>query len=67
MTTLLKVASHYDFSVLSMSMMGLQKKWIGVGGFVKLGPSSFLIIIRRCDIGLCVVLHLLGQFAKHRI
>ena len=34
----------------------------GVGGLVKLGPSSFLIIIRRCDIG--VVLHLLGEFAK---
>ena len=28
---LLKVVSHYDFSVLSMSVMGFQKVWIGVG------------------------------------
>ena len=26
---LLKVVSHYDLSVLSMSVMGIQKKWIG--------------------------------------
>ena len=66
--TLLKVVSHYDFSVLSMSVMGFQKMWMGgwMGGLVKLAPSSFfiIIIIRRCDIG--VVLHLLGQFAKNR-
>ena len=32
--TLLKVVSHYDFSVLSMSVMGFQKKKCGceVGG-----------------------------------
>ena len=30
--TLLKVVSHYDLSVLSMSVMGFQKaNWIGVG------------------------------------
>ena len=63
MPSLLKVVSHYDFSVLSMSVMGFQKMWMGVGAFVKLGPSSFCIIIRRGDI--CVVLHL--PFAKHRV
>ena len=34
--TLLKVVGYYDFSVLSMSVMGFQKKkfgW-GVGGWV---------------------------------
>ena len=31
---------------------------------MKLAPSSFFIIIHRCDIG--VVLHLLGHFAKNR-
>ena len=31
--TLLKVVSHYDFSGLSMSVMGFQKKvWMEVGG-----------------------------------
>ena len=54
--TLLKVVSHYDFSVLSMSVIGLNKcEWGwgggGVGGLVKLGRSNFSIIIRRCDIG----------------
>ena len=42
--------------------MGFQKKR-GWGGLVKLGPSSFFIMIRRCDIG--VVLHLLRQFVKN--
>ena len=33
--TLLKVVSYYDVSVLSMSVMGFQKKvWMGVGGWV---------------------------------
>ena len=64
MPTLLKIVSHYYFSGLSMSVMGFQNMWTGGGGGVKLGPSSFFIIIRRCDIG--VVLHLLGQFAKNR-
>ena len=33
--TLLKVVSHYDLSVLSMSVMGFQKKvCIGVQGFI---------------------------------
>ena len=36
---------------------------MGVGGLVKLGPSSFFFIIRRCDIG--IVMHLLEQFAKN--
>ena len=31
--TLLKVVGYYDLSVLSMSVMGFQKKvWMGVGG-----------------------------------
>ena len=59
------VVSHYAFSVLSMSVLGFQKLgWGGGAGLVKLGPSSFFIISRRCDIG--VALHLLGQFAKSR-
>ena len=33
--TLLKVVGYYDLSVvLSMSVMGLQKMWMGVGGGV---------------------------------
>ena len=35
---LLKVVSHYDLSVLSMSVIGFQKNWLGVGCAV----SSFL-------------------------
>ena len=31
MPTLLNVVSHYDFSVLSMSVMGFKKMWMGVG------------------------------------
>ena len=31
--TLLKVVGYYDLSVLSMSVMGFQKKWMGVGGW----------------------------------
>ena len=30
MPTLLKVVSLYDFSILSMSVMGFQKMWMGV-------------------------------------
>ena len=45
--TLLKVVSHYDLSVLSMSVMGFQKKvrmggW--VGGWGELYPSIFWIL-----------------------
>ena len=37
--TLIKVVSYYDLSVLSMSVMGFQKKfgwggWVGLGGWV---------------------------------
>ena len=32
--TLLKVVSYYDLSVLSMSVMGLQKKVLMRGGWV---------------------------------
>ena len=40
--TLLKVVSHYDLSVLSMSVIGFQKKfgW-GVGGWGELYPDLF--------------------------
>ena len=40
--TLLKVVGYYDFSVLSMSVMGFQKKfgW-GVDGWGELYPSFF--------------------------
>ena len=43
--TLIKVVSYYDLSVLSMSVMGFQKKkfgW-GVGGWGELYPSLFWI------------------------
>ena len=37
--TLLKVVGHYDLSVLSMSVMGFQKKSLdGVGGWGELYP-----------------------------
>ena len=29
-STLLKVVGYYDLSVLSMSVMGFQKNWMGV-------------------------------------
>ena len=43
--TLLKKFGYYDLSVLSMSVMGFQKKKSldgGVGGWSKLYPSFFL-------------------------
>ena len=42
--TLLKVVGYYDFSFLSMSVIGFQKKfgWGGVGGWGELYPSFFL-------------------------
>ena len=42
--TLLKVVSYYDFTVLSMSVMGIQKKfgW-GMGGWGELYPVLFWI------------------------
>ena len=49
--TLLKVVGYYDLSVLSMSVMGFQKKKIGrgVGGWVgewgELYPSLFWIFL----------------------
>ena len=43
-STLLKVASYYDLSVLSMSVMGFHKKvWMGVGGWGELYPNLFWI------------------------
>ena len=41
--TLIKVGGYYDLSVLSMPVMGFQKKfgW-GVGGCGKFHPSFFL-------------------------
>ena len=44
--TLLKVVGYYDLSVLSMSVMGFQKKKIGmVGGWGKLYPIFFGIFV----------------------
>ena len=43
--TLLKVVGYYDLSVLSMSVMGFQKKSLdGVGGWGELYPSFFLFL-----------------------
>ena len=40
--TLLKVVGNNDLSVLSMSVMGFQKKvWMGVGWWGELYPSFF--------------------------
>ena len=42
--TLLNVVSYYDVSVLSMSVMGFQKKRLdGLGGWGELYPSLFWI------------------------
>ena len=44
LSTLLKVVGYYDLSVLSMSVMGFQKKkkfgW-GMGGWGELYPNFF--------------------------
>ena len=39
---LLKVVGYYDFSVLSMSVMGFQKKFVWVGEWVELYPIFFM-------------------------
>ena len=39
--TLLKVVGYYDLSVLSMSVMGFQKKSLDRGGWGELYPSFF--------------------------
>ena len=41
--TLLKAVSYSELSVLSMSVMGFQKNWMGVGGCGELYPSLFWI------------------------
>ena len=46
--TLLKVVSYYDLTVLSMSVMGFQKKvWMGggVGAWGEVYPSLFWIFL----------------------
>ena len=51
--TLLKVVCYYDLSVLSMSVMGFQKKSLDggwVGGWGELYPSFFKIF------GICLTL-----------
>ena len=40
---LLNVVVYYELSVLSMSVMGLKKVCMGVGGWGKLYPSFFWI------------------------
>ena len=48
--TSIKVVSYYDLSVLSMSVMGFQKKvWMG-GGWGEVYPSFFWIF------GICLTL-----------
>ena len=43
---LLKVVSYYDLNVLSISVMGFQKKvWMGVGGWGEFYPSLFFIFL----------------------
>ena len=42
--TLLKVVSYYDLSVLSMSVMGFQKNWMGVDGWGELSALSSFIL-----------------------
>ena len=45
-STLLKVVSHYNLSVLSMSVMGFRKKTTGyVGGWGELYPGFFMFRI----------------------
>ena len=42
---LLKLVSHYDLSVLSMSVMGFQKKvWMWVGGRGEFYSSLFWLV-----------------------
>ena len=49
--TLLKVVGYYDLSVLSMSVMGFQKKIsMGVGGWGEFNPSFVWIF------GICLAL-----------
>ena len=50
--TLLKVVGYYDLSVLSMSVMGFQKKvWMGGGGgWGDLHPSLFWIFGFLCKL-----------------
>ena len=44
--TLIQVVSYYDLSVLSMSVMGLQKKvWMGGAGGVRSIQVLFLIFL----------------------
>ena len=43
--SLLKVVGYYDLSVLSMSVMGFQKKYGWVGGWGELYPSFFGICL----------------------
>ena len=45
--TLLKVVGYYDLSVLSMSVMGFQKKLM-VGGWGELYPNFFLDCFKLC-------------------
>ena len=41
---LVKVVGYYDLSVLSMSVMGFQKKvWMGVGGWGDFYPSFLYV------------------------
>ena len=50
--TLLKVVSYYDLSILSRSVMGFQKNWMGwlVGGWGELYPG----LLGIC--GICLTL-----------
>ena len=59
--TLLKVVSYYDLSVLSMSVLGFQKKKFGWGGWGELYPSlfwSFVNFTKPLRQTMCTVLKL---------
>ena len=43
--TLLEVVTYYDLSVLSMSVMGFQKKVCIAGGWGELNPNLFWIFL----------------------
>ena len=59
--TLLKVVSYYDLSVLSMSVMGFQKKSLdGVCGWGELYPSLLWIVFNFSNFAKPLNRHRLG-------
>ena len=66
---LLKVVSHYDLSVLSMSVIGFPKKvWMEVGGWGELYPSLFLKFYNFAKpLGFCHCLKYVPAYAAYFI